>query len=313
MENNKIKTKNKSLLKIEVDDISNYFICYWNLALKKLLSNYFLLFNSDIFGQIKLSLNLLNIKLVNVNSTLENIFEDKLFLIKVYFLNSEKDLTKDFFNNIKNTYEEKNMNLILISTREIKNENDIQKTCIKLINKIKSKTGLNNIHYLPYDIMNFDKINNSFTDFLKSFADFFSKEFIAKINLLLEKLENFDKYDDYKYIEDLIYYFDLLSQINCWNMILNFTEKIIFKEFAYFKDKINNKIKPCEILNFDESKLKMNYINKKLSNIDFNEYILYYYIISSHYLKNYENIFNLINLIHDKMKLYIKYFKSEYH
>ena len=311
MENNQIK--NKSLLKIEVDDKSNYFICYWNLALKKLLPNYFLLFNSDIFGQIKLSLNLINIKLVNVNNTLENIFEDKLFLIKVYFLNSEKDLTKDFLNNIKNTYEEKNMNVILISTREIKNEKDIQKDCIKLINKIKNKTGLNEIYYLPYDIMNFDKINYSFTDFLKSFANFFSKEFIAKINLLLENLENFDKYDDYKYIEKFIYYFDLLSQINCWNMILNFTEKIIFKEFEYFKDKINDKIKPCEILNFDENKLKMNYINKKLSNVDFNEYILYYYIISSHYLKKYENIFNIIKLIPDKMKLYIKYFKSEFH
>ena len=150
-QNYQIKNNNTSLLKIEVDDISNYFISYWNLALKKLLPNYFFFINSDILGQIKLPLNSFNIKLVNTNNTLDNIFEDKLFLIKVYFLNSEKDLTKEYFNNIKNTYDDKNMNLILISTNDIK-ENNIQKECLKILNKIKNKTGLNDLYYLPYSI-----------------------------------------------------------------------------------------------------------------------------------------------------------------
>ena len=101
IENN---NSNKSLLKIEVDDISNYFISYWNKALKKLLSNYNCVFNSDFFGDINIALNNINMKLVNANNTLDNNFEDKLFLIKVYFLNSEKELSKDFFNNIKKTY-----------------------------------------------------------------------------------------------------------------------------------------------------------------------------------------------------------------
>lgn len=325
MENPLEQNTSTSLLKIEVDDMSNYFISYWNLALKKLLPNYFCFINSDTLGQIKLPLSSLNIKLVNINNTLENIFEDKLFLIKIYFVNSEKDLTRDYFNNIKNSYVDKNLNLILISTDEIKKENNIPKECTKLLNKIKSKTGINDLFYLPYSITNLDKIKNLFNDFLNAFAYKFSKDFFVKLNLLSEKLENFEKFeikekesksnneDDYDIIQDCIYYLDLLSQIKCWNMILSFTEKIIFKEFEFLKDKINIKLKPTYFFDFDENKLKMTYINKKLSNVDFNEYLLHHYIISSHFLQKYENINNIIKYFPEKMKIYKKYFKSEYH
>ena len=330
LENNATKT----LLKIEVDDISNYFISYWNLALKRLLSNYFCSINSDILGKIKLPLSALNIKLVNINNTLENIFEDKLFLIKVYYLYSEEDLTKDFFNNIKNSYEEKNMNLILISIDEIKK--DIQKECNKILNKIKSKSNINDLFYLPYSITNLYKIKNLFNDFLNAFSNKFSKDFFVKINLLSETLKNFEKFEInnlsknkkinnkieknlnnseniYTYIQDCIYYLDLLSQIKCWNMILSFTEKIIFKEFQFLKDKKNIKIKPEYFFDFDENKLKMNYINKKLSNVDFNEYLIHHYIICSHFLQKYENSNTIIKLMSQEMKLYKKYFRSEYH
>ena len=325
MENSQEQNTSTSLLKIEVDDMSNYFISYWNLALKKLLPNYFCFINSDTLGQIKLPLSSLNIKLVNINNTLENIFEDKLFLIKIYFVNSEKDLTRDYFNNIKNSYVDKNLNLIMISTDEIKKESNIPKECTKLLNKIKSKTGINDLFYLPYSITNLDKIKNLFNDFLNAFAYKFSKDFFVKLNLLSEKLENFEKFeikekeaknnneDDYDIIQDCIYYLDLLSQIKCWNMILSFTEKIIFKKFEFLKDKINIKLKPTYFFDFDENKLKMTYINKKLSNVDFNEYLLHHYIISSHFLQKYENINNIIKYFPEKMKMYNKYFKSEFH
>ena len=325
MDNPKEQNNSTSLLKIEVDDVSNCFISYWNLAIKKSLPNYFCFINSDIIGQIKLPLSSLNIKLVNINNTLENIFEDKLFLIKIYFISSEKDLTRDYFNNIKNSYVDKNLNLILISTDEIKKENNIQKECTKLLNKIKSKTGINDLFYLPYSITNLDKIKNLFNEFLNAFAYKFSKDFFVKLNLLSEKLEKFEKYEikekklknntenDYNIIQDCIYYLDLLSQIKCWNMILSFTEKLIFKEFEFLKDKINTKLKPTYFFDFDENKLKITYINKKLSNIDFNEYLLHHYIISSHFLQKYENINNIIKDFPEKMKIYNKYFKSECH
>ena len=329
---NPLINNNRSLLKIEVDDISNYFISYWNLALKKLLSKYFYFVNSDVLGQIKLPLNSFNIKLVNINNTLDNNFEDKLFLIKVYYLNSEKDLTKDYFDVLKNTYEDKNMNLVLISTDEIKK--DISKECLKIFNKIKSKTGLNDLFYLPYSITNLDKINNLFNEFLNAFAYKFSKEYFVKINLLSEKLENFENFeigndddkldkkknnklnileDDYKYIEDCIYYLDLLSQIKSWKTILSFTGKLIFKEFELLKDKINIKIKPDDFFDFDENKLKMSYMNKKLSNVEFNEYLVHYYLVSSHFLKKYVNITHIVRLISGKQQLFEKYFKTDYH
>ena len=42
-ENNQ-KQNISSIIKIEIDDINNYFISYWNLALKKLLPDYFCFF-----------------------------------------------------------------------------------------------------------------------------------------------------------------------------------------------------------------------------------------------------------------------------
>ena len=327
---------NGSILKIEVDDISNHFISFFNLALKKLLPDYFCLINSDNLGQVKFNLNSFNIKLINSNNTLENIFEDKLFLIKVHFLKSEKDMTKDFFNNVKNSFEFKNMSLILISTEEIKKDANIQKECIKYLNKIKSKTSLNDIFYLPYSITDLDKIKVCFKDFLNAFANKFSKEFLAKINSLSEKLENFINFEiiddtqnkrkdsqpknkrkyseaDYKYVENCIYYLDLISKIKGWKMILPFTEKLIFKEFQFFQYKLNTKMKPEDFFDYDENKIKMSYLNKKLSNVDFNEYLMHYYIISCHNLKKYENIINIVKLIPKKMELYSKYFKTEYH
>ena len=315
-----VNGNNISLLKIEVDDINNYFIPYWNLALKKSLQNYNCVFDSDFFGHINLALNNINIKLVKVNDILENIFEDKLFLIKVYYLNSSKDLTKEFFNNMKDTYEDKNMNLILISTEEIKKEEEIQQDCIKILNKIKSKTGLNDIYYLPYDNINFDKININFSDFLNEFSSRFSKEFLTKINVLKEKLNNFgfnkesNREDgDYIYVENCVFYLDLLSQIHCWKVIISFCEKNMMKEFGFFEGKICMKLKPSDILNFDENKLKLSYIDKKLSNVEFNEYIINQYITSSHFSRKFDIISQLTELLSNNMKIFINNFKTEFH
>ena len=315
LENN----NNISLIKIEVDDINNYFLSYWNLALKKLLSNYNCVFNSDIYGHVNIALNNINIKLVNANNTLDNNFEEKLFLIKVYYLNSTKDITKEFINNIKNTYEEKNMNLILISKEEIKKEENIQKDCIKILNKIKSKTGLNDLYYLPYDSINYDKININFTDFLNAFSSKFSKEILYKINSLNDKFKNIGSIEeqnlenDYLLIEQFIFYLDILSQIHCWNNIISFTEKFLMKDFEFFQDKICMKIKPSDFFNFEKEKLKLNYFNKNLSNIEFNEYILHHYINSSHFSEKYDNIFRLIKLIPNNTKTHQKNFKTEFH
>ena len=105
----------------------------------------------------------------------------------------------------------------------------------------------------------------------------------------------------------------MLSQINGWSLILSFTEKILFKEFEFLKTKVNTKLKPSNFFEFDENKLKMKYINKKLSNVDFNEYLVHHFIVSSHFLKKYENYSYFLELMSDKMNLYDKYFKSEYH
>ena len=314
-ENIDIPQNSTSLLKVVVDDISNYFISYWNLSLKKLLTDYFCSFNSNIFGSVKLPLNSLNIKLVNINTTLDNIFEDKLFTIKVFFLNSEKDLDKEYYNTLKNSYELKNLNLILISVNEIKKEENILKDCNKIMNKIKSKTGLNDLCFLPHSIFNFNKLEKYFNEFLDAFAKKFSKEFFAKVGDLSRKLKNIEKSNEYEYgyIQDIIYYLELLTQMKNWNIILDFTEKKIFTRFKFLEENKYQKINPMVFFYYDVNDLKMSYINHKLSNTEFNEYILYNYIVSSHFMGKYENISKLIKLVYNNIDSYFTDFKTEFH
>ena len=68
---------------------------------------------------------------------------------------------------------------------------------------------------------------------------------------------------------------------------------------------MNVKLKPDYFFDFDANKINMNFLNKKLSNVDFNEYLIYHYIISSQNLKKYVNIINIARSIPKKMELYI--------
>ena len=57
-----------SYTKIEVDDMIGYFVSYWNLAIKKLLINYFCSINLKNNISANVSLNNFNINLININN-----------------------------------------------------------------------------------------------------------------------------------------------------------------------------------------------------------------------------------------------------
>ena len=156
---------------IELDDNSGYFLSYWNLAIKKHLSNYFCSFDLEKYFSVKHPLSAFNISISDINnSIIENlnplIFEEKLFSMKIHFLSSEKELNADFIQSLKQSYGNNKLNLILYLINEIKEKTDILKDSQKLLNKIKSKCGNNDITILPYNIVYFEQLQPAFSIFL---------------------------------------------------------------------------------------------------------------------------------------------------
>ena len=313
--------------KIEVYDPVGYFISYWNLAIKKLLIDNNCKFTLEKNISIDLPLNSFNINLTNIyNTTIENtdplLFEDKLFTITVNYLATEKDLNFEFYQEVKQSYLSKNINLILISISEIKEDSNILKDCTKIMNKIKKQTGINDLTFLPYNIVFFEKLQNYFSEFLNIFSEKFSKEYLNKLNILRKKFNSYERnenedYKNYQYIEELICYFDLLSLCESWSVIQTHCKKNLFKELSCLNNKDNEKdndlIKSMNFYEYDVNKFKINFKNKILNNIEFQEYLFYYYIKTNQYLKDYQEIFKFINSIPYKMNLLIKNFKTEFH
>ena len=308
---------------IELDDNSGYFLSYWNLAIKKHLSNYFCSFDLEKYFSVKNPLSAFNISISDINnSIIENlnplIFEEKLFSMKIHFLSSEKELNADFIQSLKQSYGNNKLNLILYLINEIKEKTDILKDSQKLLNKIKSKCGNNDITILPYNIVYFEQLQPAFSIFLEFFTEKFTKEYLnkmEKMTKIMEKYENDNKeenYDNYQFMENMIYYFDLLSLINRWDFIQKYCTKFLFKELKCFT-KENNNLKPMSFSNYELNRFKLNFKNKKIGNIEFQEFILNYYIKSLQFLEEYTYLVSFIKIIPYKMNLFIKNFKTEYH
>ena len=308
---------------IELDDNSGYFLSYWNLAIKKHLSNYFCSFDLEKYFSVKHPLSAFNISISDINnSIIENlnplIFEEKLFSMKIHFLSSEKELNADFIQSLKQSYGNNKLNLILYLINEIKEKTDILKDSQKLLNKIKSKCGNNDITILPYNIVYFEQLQPAFSIFLEFFTEKFTKEYLnkmEKMTKIMEKYENDNKeenYDNYQFMENMIYYFDLLSLINRWDFIQKYCNKFLFKELKCFT-KENNNLKPMSFSNYELNRFKLNFKNKKIGNIEFQEFILNYYIKSLQFLEEYTYLVSFIKIIPYKMNLFIKNFKTEYH
>ena len=317
---NNLSIQNKSsYIKIEVDDISGYFISYWNLAIKKLLVDYFCSFTLENYSPVKIPLNYLNINMININnSILENknplLFEEKFFTIKIFFLSSEKELNNNYYQNIKQSYDAEGLNIILYLINEIKDNSNISKDCTKLINKIKSKSGINDLVILPYNIVYFEKLQSSFTPFLESFSDKISKVYLNKLDNMIKKFESYETEDNdnYEYLEHLVYYFDLLSLVGYWDTIKYYCDKFLFKELFYlFKEYNFDKFVPFS--KYDTKKFKASVKNKNVSRVEFQEYIVYYYIKSCLYLEDYSNIIHFIKIFPYKLNVFMKYFKTEFH
>ena len=153
---------------IEVNDNSNDFIPYWDLAIKEHIGNNFITVGSESNKSGAKSLNSFYIKLIDKKEEFDPdkgdiIHLDKLFVIDVYRIRKEKEFNSDFIKNYKNNHNINNLNVILYNIDEIKD--NTLKNIMKIIEKIKYKTGFSDFSFIPYNTQNYSKFYSIIDNF----------------------------------------------------------------------------------------------------------------------------------------------------
>ena len=213
---------------IEVNDESNDFIPYWNLAMQEHLINNFITVGPESNRSSVKTLNSFFIKLVDKKESFspdkEDIIQlDKFFIIDVYRIKKEKDFNSEFVNNYKNNHNANNFNVFLYNIDEIK-DNTI-KNINKIYDKLQSKIGLTDFSFIPYNEENYSKFYPIIDNFFLNLKTKITAEYNNKLQELSEKIENMkdiynsDEETTYEYIKNKILYLDLLSMGDFWEDI----------------------------------------------------------------------------------------------
>ena len=305
---------------VEVNDPSNDFIPYWNLAMQENLNNNFVTVDSDSKKSNTISFNSFNFKLIDTKEKeafLQNepIQLDKLFTIDVYRIKKEKDFTADFIKTMRQNYNINNINVVLYNIDDVK-ENVI-KGISKIMEKLRSKTGLVDYSFIPYNEQFYPKFYSVFDAFFVSMKKKISVEYNNQLLFLLNTLNSTkDVYNSeeadiiYEYIKHKMMHLDLLTSGEFWDDIRNNCAKDLFKVFAQFKDKFIYKDCSSDI-NFMETKQKVK--NKNINNIEYQLYLINTYMKCCLYLKDYKGLIQILFDSSLKLNIYKSFFESEYH
>ena len=305
---------------IEINDDSNDFIPYWNLAMKEHLNNNFITVGPEANKSGAKPLNSFHIKLVDKKEYYspengDGVQLNKLFIIDVYRVKKEKEFN-DFVKIYKNKHSSVNFNVILYNIDEVKD--DVHKNINKIYEKIKYKTGLADFSFIPYNNQNYGKFYSVIDNFFISLKSKITYEYNILLKEFSAKIENkkniytSDELTAFEYIKNKVLYLDLLIMGEFWEDIKKACIIDMFQTFDNLK-KIYN-YKHCTSfaeLNINEIKQKTK--NKVLSNVEYQLFLLYNYIRSCRYLKEYNNLANYLCNFAIKIDLYESSFKTIYH
>ena len=305
---------------IEVNDPSKDFIPYWNLAMKENLSNNFATVELDQNKSGTISFNSFNFKLINIKEPSDNLNNDiikldKLFQIDVYRIRKEKDFNNDYIKSMRQNYNINNVNVVLYNIDDVK-DNQI-KNIGKIIDKIKSKAGLVDLSFIPYNEQNYTKFYSIIDNFFVNMKKKITAEYTNQLTDLQDKIK--DEKDIYnsedlekvnEYIKNKILYLDLLTIGEFWEDIKVVCNQDLYKVFTQLKTKYI--FTDCSSdINILETKKKIK--NKNITNIEYQIYLINYYMKSCRYLKDYNGLIQILFDSSRELKIYKEFFESEYH
>ena len=307
---------------IEVNDKSGDFIPYWDLAMKEHLDNNFLRIGSETNKSGVKSLRALNIKLINKEDkfsleSLDPIRVNTIFTIDVHRINKEKEINSNFIKYFKETYNKNNFTVVLYTIDEVKDST--MKSFNKICDKIKSKTGIQDVVIIPYNKTDFGKlyaiIDTYFTIFKGKISIELTNQMAKLAKKLDEQLKDKDLYEDpvkcWDYVKDKIVYLDLLTMGDYWEEMKKVCEIDLYKIFKglsskyVFKEELN-------FSDFDVNNVKKRTKNKVLTNLEYQQYLIFNCIKSYTNLKEYKKIAIILHTSANKMYLYEYSHKNVY-
>ena len=305
---------------LSINDPSNDFIPYWNLAMKENLNNNFITIDSDSKKSGTIPLTSFNFKLIDIKEksnqeNVETIQLNEIATIDVYRIKKEKDFNADFIKALKQNYNVNNINIMLYNVEDVKD--NIIKNFNKTIDKIRSKTGLVDLSVIPYNDQNYNKFYSIFDTFFinlkKKIATEYNNQIIALLNKINDMKDIYNSTDPeltYEYIKNRILYLDLLIIGEFWEDIKAVCIKDLFKVFAQLKNKFTFTDCSSEI---NELEIKKNVKNKNITNIEYQIFLINCYMKSCRHLKTYDDLINSLFDSSRKFSIYKDSFESEYH
>jgi hypothetical protein len=315
---NKENLENKKYhfsININVNDKSKIFIEYWNQFIIDNLKNNLCSIGKDNNKIIKKSLYSFNINLNQIKEN-EKILTECLFTIDVLLINSEKEFKDEsLIKKLKESLNFKNFNLILYKVKDL-HENTL-KNMIKNFEKFKEKINNKNISILPYkkDIKYSDI--HSIEEFLNNFKIKLCDEFNLKLLYLSEYIKNFKLKKDsnenedkiFEYIKNLELFLNYLIFCELWEDCKNLIKDDLFKYINLLSKNDSFEI-PFDFTNFNEMEIHKKINEKKLSNIEYQQYLIYIYLNSIKHLKNFYEIIEFVSKIFFEKNYLIKVLKQ---
>ena len=309
---------------IEVDDESKDFIPYWNLAMKEHLSNNFISVGPDSNKSKVKSLNSFYIKLVDKKEKYspekgDIIQSDILFTIDIYRIKKEKEFSKEYIKYYQTIHNPNNFNVFLYNIDEVKD--NTLKNINKIYDKLRSKLGLTDFSFVPYNQTNYGKFYSVIDNFFINLKKRITIEYNKQMKLISDSLDKMNNMNDiyikeedniYEYIKTKVLYLDLLTMGDFSEEIRKVSKNDMFKVF----DKLSQKFIFENCASFTEInilEIKKKVKSKNLTNIEYQLFLLYNYIRSCRYLKEYSSLVNIMCNFAVKIDTYKSYFKSVYH
>lgn len=312
-----INTNQNLEIPINVFDISNEFVEYWKFAIKKQLKNHSVIITNK---NKVMQLSLLNLSLLENKKYINDEF--CIININILKINNEKDIEGNNYSTFKNIINNNDINIIFIEVK--KGEENTLRTCTKIFNQIKKNLYRNNNQINLLFIPKYNIITGLIYSKIESFLQFFSSKLNIEIN---NKFSFYDKYfsdnsietvlnsenNTYQYITYKKEYIINLLIFNLWNELQITCSNDLFCSFPNLNKNRYIYNEPFPLNDFKIYLIKTKLQKKTMTNLDYQQFLIYHYIKACKFLQRYDLLHTFISDLPTHLSLYISYFDSMFH
>lgn len=298
-------------------DGNSEFINYWDKKIKDMTANFFCILNFKENNGISKTLNSFNIIFKNKEDI--KLFDNPLMEISFLRVEKYKEFKeiqgKEFKQKIN-----KEQFLILFANLDDPTESGM-KSLVKFYEKLKKSLELPELVLLPYNENVTGVIYNSLeSDFIKAFKGKLISSFTTKFQEYQKYFEAAQKSKEILRNEDKMYeyiiqrkkYLSILACSESWKEIQDVCSEDLFQNYRL----LSRKFMFHEANNFrsySEEEFDKNIQEKTLSNLEYQQFLFFFYVRALKQTKEFEKISNFFMKIFMEISQYTSNFSSMFH